>query len=459
MFSQKIEADDVPMLEATNKVLTSAWSEIIRGMLQNRITRSLMSRFQESTEVFESKKIGLPVDVTWNREYVMYSIHVAKNSKHLPDLSSRLKELNYQMKISRGSNVRTKTDARLISRCLERNFIILDVDKEAILTISSPDIRDTIELIYNPPCAVYPGGHFDAYIKGKVVDFSNKEFYFCVDDDNSRLSSAVFVTKSGKTVENWSLTNAVNKFIDEHPPDALTILTRDAYILKRGRALLRLDTNHPTKQMNQCEYVELDSSHLINCIEQALKSENVSQLAKVLAEYESESRSAEAKKLISSEHETVVMTSPVSRDACKLFMFGGSSVEADVYQKLVVDRINDGDITTTLKVCCISHQVSLSRHSNSLPVLDAQTLRYTFEQMWKVESYEQERYEFLSICDEWYRVLEPRGLMNIEQRELLREWISTRQYANTEDSVVSLVIEKCSKPKKERRRENGKKRR
>ena len=69
--------------------------------------------------------------------------------------------------------------------------------------------------------------------------------------------------------------------------------------------------------------------------------------------------------------------------------------------------------------------------------------------MLKTESYEQEKSEFLSICDEWYRVLEPRGLMNIEQRELLREWISTRQYANTEDPIVSLVIEKCSEPKKE----------
>ena len=65
-----------------------------------------------------------------------------------------------------------------------------------------------------------------------------------------------------------------------------------------------------------------------------------------------------------------------------------------------------------------------------------------------MESYEQERSKFLSICDEWYRVLEPQGLMNIEQSELLREWISTRQYANTEDPIVSLVIEKCSEPKK-----------
>ena len=39
--------------------------------------------------------------------------------------------------------------------------------------------------------------------------------------------------------------------------------------------------------------------------------------------------------------------------------------------------------------------------------------------------------------------------MNVEQSELLKKWISTRQYANTEDPDVSLVIEKCLKPKKE----------
>ena len=39
--------------------------------------------------------------------------------------------------------------------------------------------------------------------------------------------------------------------------------------------------------------------------------------------------------------------------------------------------------------------------------------------------------------------------MNIEHRELLREWISNRQYANAKDPIVSLVIEECSKPKKE----------
>ena len=55
VFSQKSTTDgnvcdDVQMLEATNKVLTSAWSEIIRGMLQNRIVRSIMLDIQKRTE-------------------------------------------------------------------------------------------------------------------------------------------------------------------------------------------------------------------------------------------------------------------------------------------------------------------------------------------------------------------------------------------------------------------------
>ena len=41
--------------------------------------------------------------------------------------------------------------------------------------------------------------------------------------------------------------------------------------LKRGRAILRFDTNPPTRQMNPCEYVGIDSPHLSSCIEQALK--------------------------------------------------------------------------------------------------------------------------------------------------------------------------------------------
>ena len=106
--------------------------------------------------------------------------------------------------------------------------------------------------------------------------------------------------------------------------------------------------------MSQGEYTISDSLHFSSCIEQALKCEKVSQLAKILAEYESESRSAEV-------NPSEMMTSSVSRDACKLFLSSGSSVEAEVYRQLVVERINDGDITTALKLCCIGHQIPFCR--------------------------------------------------------------------------------------------------
>ena len=44
--------------------------------------------------------------------------------------------------------------------------------------------------------------------------------------------------------------------------------------------------------------------------------------------------------------------------------------------------------------------------------------------------------------------------MNIGERDRLRDWISNRKYANTEDPVVAQVIEKCSKPKKEEEEKN-----
>ena len=103
-------------------------------------------------------------------------------------------------------------------------------------------------------------------------------------------------------------------------------------------------------------------------------------------------------------------------------------------------------------LCCIGHQIPFCQEKiiSNRPISNAQTLiDISCDRMLKAESYKQEKSKFVSICYEWHKVLEPQGLMNIEQRELLREWISTRQYANTEDPIVSLVIEKCSEPKKE----------
>ena len=444
MFSSKTGTDshvcdDVQILEVTNKVLTSEWSEIIRVMLQNGITGAVMLDRRKKTEnLFASTKELLDRDSYYKEK--------TTHHKPFPDLSNRLREYNNHLNRSRGPHVRTKIDARVISKHVGRNIIILDVDKEPILTISSHGIRDSIELIYNPPCLEYPGGHFDAYVEGKVKveRYPNED-----NEDYDLLYSAIKVCVDDEFGHKYHISReTVKPYIDEHPSEVGRLLSIDAYAyqLKRGRALLRLEMNHPTRQISQCEYVELDSSQCFSCIGKALKSGNVSQLAKVLAEYESESRSAAVN---SPEHGTVAVTSSVSRDACRLFLFSGSSVEAEVYRQLVVERINDGDIRTVLKLCCVGHQISLVRNASNQSISDAQTLRDTIDQMLKIESYEQERSEFLSICDEWYIVLEPQGLMSTEQRELLREWISTKQYANTEDPDVSLVIKKCAERRKE----------
>ena len=438
VLSQRTKADgydcgDVHMLKVINKVLTSAWSEIIRGMLKNRIIRSVFPKIQVPLEEIIVSKCRNLYQYRKGHTKLIKQNTIQYKHNPLPDLSTRLKKYYNEMKKSGGPHVQLKTDARMVSEHLKRNIIILDVNREAILTISSHDNRESIELIYNPPCPAYPGGHFDAHVDGKVVEAT-----IIYNDDNDMLYSAIRVAMGRRFF--------IGEYFDEHPSEGGLLISSVNYAsqLKRGRALLRFDANPPTRQMNP--YVGIDSPHLSSCIEQPLKSENLSQLAKVLAEYESEMRSYDVN---SSEHGTEILTSPVSRDACTLFVSSGSSVEAEVFRQLVVENINDGDITTAIKLCCICHQIPLVRNDSNQPISDAETLRDTFERMLKIESYKPERFKFLSICDEWYRVFEPRGLMNIGQRELLREWISTRQYANTEDPIVSLVIEKCSKPKKE----------
>ena len=222
--------DDVQMLEATNKVLTSEWSGIIRGMLQYRITRSMMFDIRERMDkLFASIKDKL----TDSRDSIQYALRNTRQYKPSTDWSIRLREY-INIKKSGGPPVRSKTVLRMISKYSEQNIIILDVDKEQILTVS-PAIRDSIELIYNPPCSAYPGGHFDAYVEGKVVEAQRedpKDYYL--------LRSAIFDAMNGFN-NPWIYHIAVGECIDEIPSVAGRLLISDEYArqLKRGRALLR----------------------------------------------------------------------------------------------------------------------------------------------------------------------------------------------------------------------------
>ena len=404
------------MVEAINKVLTSACNDIVRSIIHKRITKShLYDLLGKTTHL--SISVSFPSNV-------LCGTTLNKPSRSPSDASRRITELRKELKETRYVQRQSINDARLMFMNYKRNIFIMDVESEVIRQIPNPEFQHT----YNPPSRAYTGDHYGAF------SFNTK---YLVQYAKQASAGEIY---HNLLIEALPNSEQPRRFVE------LPINEHHAHQLKRGRALLRLEINHPTRQMHQGEYVELDYSHHSSCIEQAFKSEKVSQLAKVLAEYDSESRSAGAN---SSDHGAGMMSPTVSNDACRLFLSSGSSVEAEVHRQLVVERINDGDITTALKLCCIGHQIPFCRDNRNLPISDAQTLRETFEQMLKLESYEQERSKFLSICDEWYRVLEPRGLMNIEQRELLREWISNRQYANIEDPDVALVIEKCLKSRSE----------
>ena len=227
---------DDRMILATTKVLTSTWSDVIRGMLENRIIRSVMFDKQERMEeLFEGVKPRVRRELQIHQHFIQSRVRETKQYELLPDFSSRLIEYNNQQKKSHSPLVKLKTEARVLSKLLNRNIAILDADKEPILTISSHDIRDSIELVYNPPCHEYPEGHFDAHVRGKVVKVPSNDY-----DDCDRLFSATNIATFDTDAKYiYKSRQDVEQYIDEHPSDAGRLLLSNAcaYQLKTWTCL------------------------------------------------------------------------------------------------------------------------------------------------------------------------------------------------------------------------------
>ena len=171
------------------------------------------------------------------------------------------------------------------------------------------------------------------------------------------------------------------------------------------------------------------------------KKEEMRRLINVLTEYESKSKSVEAG----------LESEEVSCDPFTLLPSNGSSDEVEVYRQLILERINDCEITTAFKLYCIGHYIPFCREiiNGNRPISNEQTIRDIFDEMLKNGSYEAEKSKFLSICHKWFTVLNSLGMMSYIQRELILIWITGRKCINIEDSVVSMVIRKCVMPQKD----------
>ena len=312
--------DDKIMLEEINDVLTSVWSDKIRVLLQSRISRLLLIDLKRKTTE-KCSSINLFLDgkhriMAQRWETIQHRTARNSNSAQIQTsqkLPLRLKEFHEDQMRLRDPQIWTMTAASLASEYSKLDIIISDLEKNPIINISFPDNRGTCELIYSPPSRAFPDGHFDALKGGKVVQVTKPDDHY---EDDFDMFHAAFGVHHGY------LNPSIDQHIDAHPRQCGELFSsvHYAYQLKRVRALLRPDSHHSTIRINRTKHTEPDSLPLFSCIDQALRSGNVSQLAKVLAEYESGSRSAEGN---SSKQETDAMTSPVSRDACKLFLSGG----------------------------------------------------------------------------------------------------------------------------------------
>ena len=138
---QKINAceyscDDEEMLEAINDVLTSVWSDNIRFVIQSRLSRSLMMDLKrETTQIYSVLNECLDSENRRMNKYINKNDQISK-SEQIPallTLSSRLQTMYTHQKKSFAPEMRTMTDASLVSKFWRKDVIISDVDEETIL--------------------------------------------------------------------------------------------------------------------------------------------------------------------------------------------------------------------------------------------------------------------------------------------------------------------------------------
>ena len=240
---------DEEMHEVTNNVLASAWSDIICSVVQRRISQSLMHDSQNKLTRMLYETIGRRLSFVYDQTELMEGSTRKIPSPISSDTSNRMTKLCKDLMETR--DYHSVTEARLISEDYKHKIQILGVDDKLIRELSSLGNVETIKLIYH------------AYEGREMVEVDQI-------DDNYNLLSVI------STVMRKASTSSLKRFNILYCREYFGELFANAHCasqLKRGRALLRLEMNHPTRQMNQCEYVELDSSHLSSCIQQALKSE------------------------------------------------------------------------------------------------------------------------------------------------------------------------------------------
>ena len=120
--------DDGQMLEATNKVLTSVCSDIIRAVVQSRIYHALMLDLREkamSSYSFICEKLPDAVETNFG------NTSESKFSNIVSPYSTRVVEETRDLHMRSVTSI----NARLISEHFRFNIIILDVDREVIVDI------------------------------------------------------------------------------------------------------------------------------------------------------------------------------------------------------------------------------------------------------------------------------------------------------------------------------------
>ena len=142
--------------------LTSVCSGIVSAVVQCSITNSLVFDLQkETTRLCQSTYRTLSINCVLS--------NIRNRSTYTSQSSRRLTELYKDLKNKRGRYMHSMTEARILSRVMECSLIIMDVDKEAVITIPYPQNDETIRIIYQPPSGTFPVGQYCALVDEEVT--------------------------------------------------------------------------------------------------------------------------------------------------------------------------------------------------------------------------------------------------------------------------------------------------
>ena len=387
--------EDEDILNLTRETLANVMKETVDAFLRIRITGALVYASQKRTVGLVSRFYGRQ---TWkninNGLNRGKSVYITRRDERLYSASSTQPLLDHLNKYRIGRVSEYKNDgnfaeSRIISRYAKINFTIMDTEGKLFSEVWSPGQCNTLELVYYLPCYDHPAGHYNAYVNGAVVDVEGSEKSNCFQSAICKwleVSNVEFAFFSNEAAKDLSI------LTESHAHEFANIFVSVEYSqqLKEALSLLPSDFSNQIK----CEPIEYQNIQFIDNNNSSNKNEKltnrqyedndfgyvpreniIEESIKYCKQFNRRGKSIGITKASfeilqlfdkflwknsSKEKLRYLVNNAASSEAQRLFSHSGTSMKAQAFW-VVCTLLLNRDISKSLKLCFIGHQMSL-RH-------------------------------------------------------------------------------------------------